>query len=176
MNSLWRAYDAFARARPIPNALMTGALVGGVCSDCTAQYMENCDRPWDPRRTFAMSVWAATCSALPSQAFVWFVNKRFGHLGSRGAVLSTVVDLGIYAPFYNVPVYYLCTGLIRGQTPSEAFATLQKKYAETLQTIWSVMCPGLLIAYGILPLQHRVGWMMSIGYLYKTAISVIANR
>ena len=94
----------------------------------------------------------------------------------RGVIMQTGADLTLYAPIYNVPMYYLCTGMIRGKTPSEAIVNLREKWAETVQAIWTVMGPGLLIAYGILPVQHRVAWMMSIGYIYKTAISLIANR
>ena len=179
-------YAAWTSRHWVNQPLVSSSLA--TAGDVTAQVLgeQRSLQELDLRRTLAFGSFGFAYSGILIPRWFKFLASQVHCRSTHGIfagwslrqcnVARIALDMGGQAPIFYIPTFFYSTGMIRGQTVTEATETLQTRYNETLRNCWMVFTPSQAINFMLMPPQLRVLFANSIAFLWVVGLSMSTNK
>jgi hypothetical protein len=105
---------------------------------------------------------------------VWFERLVPGRC-FKAATMKTALDQFAHVPFMYMPAFYYWQALARRGSTAGAWDAMSAKYCQTLGTCWAVWMPAMMGIFAVVPLNLRILATVSIGLVWNSMLSMIAN-
>mmetsp|Transcript_27044 Transcript_27044/g.52659 ORF Transcript_27044/g.52659 Transcript_27044/m.52659 type:complete len:219 (-) Transcript_27044:260-916(-) len=185
-------YSIFSQNRPHTAAAFTASAILGA-ADVSSQFLQH----WIPQRrrllgaetkfcrdmsidwrrtagltTFGFIHYGGACKWL----YLWY-DRLLGTAPTlRNAAAKMVFDVYVHSPFLLVPCFYIITGSVKGQTPTQISEQLRSEWLEaSLGTalLWTPMC---FVNFYVVPQHSRILVVSFVSFAHKTWLSWLSNQ
>jgi hypothetical protein len=75
-------------------------------------------------------------------------------------------------PFVYIPFFFLCHGLLLGQSLTEIGDEVSRKYFSVLLRLWTLFMPTRLLMFIIVPVKYQVLWDSSVSFVWQVVLSL----
>ena len=159
-----------------------GTVLGAV-SDLVCQFAVEEATVLDRRRLVAMTVFGGIYNG----GAVTFIYRSYPRLlqflpaavratPTRSAFGAAVIDQTLHCPLIYTPAFYLCTGVLQGQSIASAAAELRSRYFDSTVACMSFWFPFMFFNFRVVPPHLNVACMQTGNLIWSVIIDYIAHR
>lgn len=132
--------------------------------------LENISR-WDYKRTIGFGAFGAIVS------LVWhYLLPILYDICPYSAAMRLCIWQGTVIPFFYYPMFYICTGFIRGQNFTEALDNMKRNYFVTYRRGLCFWGPTQYLQFKIIPLEWQVVYVSILGFVWNFILSLTAMQ
>ncbi|WRT70143.1 uncharacterized protein IL334_007137 [Kwoniella shivajii] len=183
---LWAGYTSALRAKPLRTKMIQSGVLF-ISADLVAQLGiegrsirrafdgEEGDGIYDPTRTARLSIYGSAIFA--PLAHVWLGTVERVKMSSKMTTLATklALDTCLWSPFVTF-MFPTCLGLLEGKSVEEVRRKVAHGWFPTWQKAVCVFGPTQVINFTLIPLQHRLLTLQSVGLCWNIFLSWQNNK
>ncbi|WWC72102.1 uncharacterized protein I206_106062 [Kwoniella pini CBS 10737] len=185
-NRIWSSYTTALRERPLRTKMIQSGVLY-ISADLVAQFGiegksisrtldgDEGDEVYDPIRTARLSIYGSTVFAPLAHYWLGSVERIVLSSKVKSLLAKLTLDICIWSPFVTF-MFPTCLGLLEGKSVNEVRRKVAHGWFPTWQKAVCVFGPTQIINFSIIPTQHRLLTVQSVGLCWNIFLSWQNNR
>ena len=168
--------------RDVSVAFMSGGVADVACQSLEGGLGKKDALRWDVRRSFAFAAFTGVyiggvCNGIYS-LYPRLARRLLNRAPSprEEGVVATMADNFIHVPALYIPVFYVSTSLIRGESGEAAVGSLRSNWTESVTACIVFWLPAQYVIFSMIPAAARVRCVAAGDFVWNIALSYMANR
>ncbi|WWC64484.1 uncharacterized protein I303_107094 [Kwoniella dejecticola CBS 10117] len=183
---IWTTYTTALRERPLRTKMIQSGVLY-ISADLVAQLGiegksirrtlsgEEGDEVYDPIRTARLSIYGSTVFAPLAHYWLGSVERIVLSSKIKSLLAKLTLDICIWSPFVTF-MFPTCLGLLEGKNVDEVRRKVAHGWFPTWQKAVCVFGPTQVINFSVVPPQHRLLTVQSVGLCWNIFLSWQNNR